>query len=166
MVRKLPDLAVLVASLAAACAGNKPFNIQNPPPIVELGDYSASQVHDLLKRRGSPLYFVADGELVRVEGLNPMGMNVYMLMDPSAGSEFRELSQEDPLRVKIEGNFHADLVIRSNGVQYGDDRGDEFSPLQQKPRVGREITDSDKKEFLKYLNYTGYFVRKQLGDIF
>ena len=88
MVQKLPALAVLVATLAT------PVNVHSanifPQQQERIQSYSISDIDGLLAKRGEPLYFAAEGELVRVK-YSPLSERIMIdtLKDTEAGEELR-----------------------------------------------------------------------------
>ena len=159
MVRKLPALAALVASLGAP-ANVHALNIPPQKQQVRIQNYSISDIAGLLDKRGKPLYFAAKGEIVRIR-YAPISQTILIdiIKEPTAGEELRELSTEDPLRAKLNGNFTSDLYIISSGRQFGDDTRDEYSPLNKPIQQGFKIGLEGKTQLDNYLQKIGSLLK-------
>ena len=135
---------------------------QNYSFVVTQLNYSVSDIVGLLNKRGKELYFAAENKIVRVRYSSfTQSIIIEIVNDPIAGGELRELSAEDRLRAKLTGDSTSDLYFRCSGNQYGDnDSRDEYSPLNEVPRVGSGIELEGRTQFSRYLQHIGNLLNK------
>ena len=164
MVNKLPALAVLVASLAPFSAHDaNAFPRQQEVSRI----YSLSDVISLMEpRSGQPLYFAAQGEIVKVSYVPiSKSIDISTLNVSTAGDELRELSTEDPLTARLRGDFTPNLYIKSTGIKFGDfvpeERTQEvFSRLGESIILGWKNGPEQEIILNSYLQQIGYLLNR------
>jgi len=148
----------------------------------QVKNYSLADVWSLLEKRspsGGYLYiFVPDRglstkSLVRVVYLTKE-RRVYIDITATTAvvncQSVCEMKSDDPIIVEKFGTersgkmFDSSLYMISNGPTFGDDAGDDFSPINQRLQKGKEISEVAKGVFAVYLQVIGEALERRAGQ--